>query len=462
MTGDLKPRILSFPIGEDGAGETIKEYLKKRVGFSSKQLSRFKYRKNGIMVNGERRYVNYPLKEGDLLEISLTRGGEPVEEAETGSGKNGIPGPDQACDGEKMLSKDCAGDQKADEGTASSGGYLAARDGRLQKIWVSPVPWLSENYPLHILYEDEDILAADKPSGVVCHPSPGHFDDTLSNQVAEHLGRIGKELDVRVTGRLDKDTSGIVIFALNTETAAQLIKQRKASMMSKLYIARVRGHFSQPADGRNQQKESASAGGLDRKKENAPIRGTVDKPLRRESPDSFRMVTAADGKEARTHYLVLAEEEDGTSLVACRIEHGRTHQIRVHMASIGHPLVGDRLYGREAEGSLFSQKRCAPDHTPDHAAHHVPEPAGHRGPDCAPGSKEDLPLRGHGPDQNRKTGHGTMPEFPEVPLMLHAFRAELIQPFTGEKIFLEAPLPDWAEAGCVLEALSADQGAVFN
>ena len=458
MTGDLKPRILSFPIGEDGAGETIKEYLKKRVGFSSKQLSRFKYRKNGIMVNGERRYVNYPLKEGDLLEISLTRGGEPVEEAETGSGKNGIPGPDQACDGEKMLSKDCAGDQKADEGTASSGGYLAARDGRLQKIWVSPVPWLSENYPLHILYEDEDILAADKPSGVVCHPSPGHFDDTLSNQVAEHLGRIGKELDVRVTGRLDKDTSGIVIFALNTETAAQLIKQRKASMMSKLYIARVRGHFSQPADGRDQQKESASAGGLDRKKENAPIRGTVDKPLRRESPDSFRMVTAADGKEARTHYLVLAEEEDGTSLVACRIEHGRTHQIRVHMASIGHPLVGDRLYGREAEGSLYSQKRCAP----DHAAHHVPEPAGHRGPDCAPGSKENLPLRGHGPDQNRKTGHGTMPEFPEVPLMLHAFRAELIQPFTGEKIFLEAPLPDWAEAGCVLEALSADQGAVFN
>lgn len=462
MTGDLKPRILSFPIGEDGAGETIKEYLKKRVGFSSKQLSRFKYRKNGIMVNGERRYVNYPLKEGDLLEISLTRGGEPVEEAVTGSGENGIPGPDQACDGEKMLSKDCAGDQKADEGTASSGGYLAARDGRLQKIWVSPVPWLSENYPLHILYEDEDILAADKPSGVVCHPSPGHFDDTLSNQVAEHLGRIGKELDVRVTGRLDKDTSGIVIFALNTETAAQLIKQRKASMMSKLYIARVRGHFSQPADGRDQQKESASAGGVDRKKENAPICGTVDKPLRRESPDSFRMVTAADGKEARTHYLVLAEEEDGTSLVACRIEHGRTHQIRVHMASIGHPLVGDRLYGREAEGSLFSQKRFAPDHTPDHAAHHVPEPAGHRGPDCAPGSKEDLPLRGHGPDQNRKTGHGTMPEFPEVPLMLHAFRAELIQPFTGEKIFLEAPLPDWAEAGCVLEALSADQGAVFN
>lgn len=438
LTGDLKPRILSFPIGEDEAGETIKEYLKKRIGFSSKQLSRFKYRKNGIMVNGERRYVNYPLKEGDLLEISLTRGGEPVEEVKAGPGKNGIPGPDQPCDGEKMPSKDCSGQSGAGENAALSGGYLAARDGRLQKIWVSPVPWLSENYPLRILYEDQDILAADKPSGVVCHPSPGHFDDTLSNQVAEHLGRIGRELDVRVTGRLDKDTSGIVIFALNTETAAQLIKQRQASMMSKLYIARVRGHFSQPDAGTDQQKEFT------------PVRGTVDKPLRRESPDSFRMVTADDGKEARTYYLVLAEKEDGTSLVACRIEHGRTHQIRVHMASIGHPLVGDRLYGREAEGLFFSKRRC------------VPKPAPDRIPDSASDPSTGLLLRGRHTDENVKTEPGIPPEFPQVPLMLHAFRAELIQPFTGEKIALEAPLPDWADAACVLAALSADQWASFN
>ena len=202
-----------------------------------------------------------------------------------------------------------------------AGGYLRARDGRLQKIWAAPAAWLSENYPLSVLYEDQDILAADKASGVVCHPSPGHYNDTLSNQVADHLGCIGRELDVRVTGRLDRDTSGIVIFALNTETAAQLIRQRQASMMQKLYIARVRGHFS------NQ------------------LSGTIDRPLRRESPDSFRMMIAEDGKAARTHYRVLRQMPDGTSLVACRIEHGRTHQIRVHMASIGHPIVGDRLYG---------------------------------------------------------------------------------------------------------------------
>ena len=361
------------------AGKTIKEYLMRKIGFSSKQLSRFKYRKDGILLNGEKRYVNTVLQEGDVLEIRLTQGGEPAEE-----------------DPRRPLS--------------DRGGYVAARDGRLQKIWVKPVEWLSSRYPLKILYEDQDILAADKPSGVVCHPSPGHFNDTLSNQVAEHLGRIGQELDVRVTGRLDKDTSGIVVFALNTETAAQLIKQRQAEMaypfsfdlspakmscladdsgdqsdpdpdsvlalMSsgenyKLYIARVRGHF----------------GNL--------LTGTVDYPLRRESADSFRMTAAEDGKEARTHYCVLRQLPDGTSLVACRIEHGRTHQIRVHMSLIGHPIAGDRMYGPEAEGGSRMQEAS---------------------------EGEDF-----------------------VPLMLHAYRAGFRQPFTGQSIRIEAPLPEWAK-----------------
>ena len=180
----------------------------RKIGFSSKQLSRFKYRRDGILLNGEKRYVNAALQAGDVLEIRLTQGGEAAERPDTSVG--GAPGED------------------VENGKA--GAYLAARDGRLQKIWVKPADWLSERFPLKILYEDGDILAADKPSGVVCHPSPGHYDDTLSNQVAEHLGRIGQELDVRVTGRLDKDTSGIVVFALNTETAAQLIKQRQAQM----------------------------------------------------------------------------------------------------------------------------------------------------------------------------------------------------------------------------------------
>ena len=409
MTGELKPRILRLPIAEDGAGETIKEYLKRRIGFSSTQLSRFKYRKNGIMVNGEKRYVNYILKSGDVLEIRLTQGGEPVEERKGKAGSSGSGGPLQ------------------ENGAGDPAGYIAARDGRLQKIWVAPAAWLDENYPLRILYEDQDILAADKPSGVVCHPSPGHFDDTLSNQVAQHLGRIGQELDVRVTGRLDKDTSGIVIFALNTETAAQLIRQRQASMMSKLYIARVRGHFSDPCVGAGQE---TTAYGLS---------GTVDKPLRRESPESFRMVTAEDGKAARTHYRVLLEMDDGTSLVSCRIEHGRTHQIRVHMASIGHPLVGDRLYGTEAEDY--------PEEGASQRPAHLGWGTGERRTADEKNKENTSPYPTH-PGRGtgeRRTANGT-PGESGVPLMLHAFRAELIQPYTAEKIFLESPLPAWAEA----------------
>lgn len=365
MSDTLKPRILRLEIGTQDAGKTIKQYLMREVGFSSKQLSRFKYRRDGILLNGEKRYVNAVLEEGDVLEIRLTRGGEPVEE-----------------DPLRPLPR--------------TEGYIAARDGRLQKIWVKPADWLALRFPLKILYEDQDILAADKPSGVVCHPSPGHFDDTLSNQVAEHLGRIGQELDVRVTGRLDKDTSGIVVFALNTETAAQLIKQRQAQMKErftfdpeqsdtdavlsrmtsgqyfKLYIARVRGHFG------------------------SPLTGTVDAPLRRESRDSFRMTAAADGKEARTHFAVLKELQDGTSLIACRIEHGRTHQIRVHMTLTGHPIVGDCMYGPEAE-------------------------------------------EGKDTRQNAE-------EAQTAPLMLHAWRAGFRQPFTGGMIRIEAPLPEWAQS----------------
>ncbi len=528
MAGELKPRILSFPIEGDGAGETIKEYLKRRIGFSSKQLSRFKYRKNGIMVNGEKRYVNYILKEGDVLEICLTRGGEPVEDPDACSLKKGPSEAARVLPGEKNHSKEIPGGNKVTEGTVNGGGYLAARDGRLQKIWVSPVAWLAGNYPLRILYEDQDILAADKPSGVVCHPSPGHFDDTLSNQVAEHLGRIGQELDVRVTGRLDKDTSGIVIFALNTETAAQLIKQRQASMMSKLYIARVRGHFSQgqiPQEqisqgnfpcpgysGDSRETAAAERGPLsqghifqeqisqgnfpcpdysgDSRETVAAVRGpfldhdfsgklentdtimcgTVDQPLRRESPDSFRMVTAKDGKAARTHYRVLIEMEDGTSLIACRIEHGRTHQIRVHMASIGHPLVGDRLYGIEAE-NYSPQKPCvsgmaevvcknefcrensgSPEESGETRIGGIPEESGET---RIGGSHKEKDSFGNGAGQDRNA----LPEFPGIPLMLHAFRAELIQPFTGEKISLEAPLPDWAAPFLAeKELLGAERG----
>lgn len=452
QSGELKPRVLRLRVEEQDAGKTIKDYLMKKIGFSSKQLSRFKYRKDGILLNGEKRYVNAPLQEGDVLEIRLTQGGEPVEEhphdALRRSGRDAAlssgPAGKQDLRSDERQGADLPGltagyltgrdGRQRRDGAGQAAGYLAARDGRLQKIWAPPAPWLNEKYPFRILYEDEDILAADKPSGVVCHPSPGHFDDTLSNQVAEHLGRIGQELDVRVTGRLDRDTSGIVIFALNTETAAQLIKQRQASMMQKLYIARVRGHFSKDCgtdhrreagtEGRtwchtDHSRETGAEGRLDHGGDpgKAVAEGVVDRPLRRESRESFRMIIAEDGKTARTHYRVLAELEDGTCLAACRIEHGRTHQIRVHMASLGHPIVGDRLYGPEA-GETELQKPgtvCTP----------------RRGRAVQAGDQKEEKMN-------------------VPPLMLHAYRAVLRQPFTGEEIRLEAPLPEWADGLCPL------------
>jgi 23S rRNA pseudouridine1911/1915/1917 synthase len=132
-------------------------------------------------------------------------------------------------------------------------------------------------------------------------------------------------MDMRVTGRLDRETSGIVTFARNSEAAAMIQRQREDGRLIKLYLALAEGRFDLPE-------------------------GVVDFPLRREAPGSHFMICAPDGKAARTFYRVLAEtkgaEGEPRTLLACCIEHGRTHQIRVHMARIGHPLVGDPLYGK--------------------------------------------------------------------------------------------------------------------
>jgi 23S rRNA pseudouridine1911/1915/1917 synthase len=181
----------------------------------------------------------------------------------------------------------------------------------------------------------------------------------------------------------------------------KIIRYMTAGENVKLYIARVRGDFG------------------------SQLTGTVDRPLRRESRESFRMIAADDGKEARTHYAVLARLPDGTSLVACRIEHGRTHQIRVHMSLTGHPIVGDRMYGPEAE-DLNDQTGRNQEGRPERDPERNPE----RNPERKPGEGYERSV------QPRLS----------PPLMLHAYRAGFRQPFTGEKIMIEAPLPEWAQA----------------
>ena len=277
-------RRLIFAVTREMAGKSVRQFLQEELSFSAHQISRLKFQEEGIRIGGEKVYVSHVLKEGAVLTVGLT---------------------------EQVLRRDTEG-------------------GRPGKIWEAPAPELSK-YPLQVLYEDSDLLIVNKPAGMVCHPSPGHYSDTLANQAAAHLGGTGTAMDMRVTGRLDRDTSGIVTFAGNSEAAAMIQRQREDGRLIKIYLALAEGRFELSE-------------------------GAVDCPLRREAPGSPRMICAPDGKTARTFYRVLAETEgpdgDPRTLLACRIEHGRTHQIRVHMAHIGHPLVGDPLYGNSAAESV--------------------------------------------------------------------------------------------------------------
>ena len=326
-------RKLEYAITGETAGKSIRQFLQEELSFSGHQISRLKFQKEGIRIGGEKVYVSHVLREGEVLTIGLT---------------------------EQVLRRDTQG-------------------GKPCKIWEAPAPELAA-YPLEVLYEDEDLLIVNKPAGMVCHPSPGHYCDTLANQAAAHLGGTGTAMDMRVTGRLDRETSGIVTFARNSEAAAMIQRQREDGRLIKTYLALALGDFA------NEE-------------------GVVDDPIRREAPGSHFMVCAQDGKPARTFYKVLARTKgaDGEprTLLECRIEHGRTHQIRVHMAKIGHPLAGDPLYGGG----------CIRDCTGD----------------------------GEGPEE----GFGAEKPCREK-MGLHAFHLSLFRPFDGGKIEVTAKAPEWA------------------
>ena len=173
------------------------------------------------------------------------------------------------------------------------------------------------DYPLDIIYEDEDVLVIDKPAMLPMHESHNHQGDTLANAVAGYLSKKGRSLSFRAVGRLDKGTSGLVICALNSHSAARL-----SGNFEKTYYAMATGNYEGE--------------------------GTIDKPIYR--PDPMKTLRSADdrGDRAVTHYKVL-ESSEGYSLLEIKLETGRTHQIRVHFAYLGTPLYGDRMYGTEHE-----------------------------------------------------------------------------------------------------------------
>ena len=228
----------------------------------------------------------------------------------------------------------------------------------------APVALVPQNIPLDIAYEDDDVIVVNKPVGMVVHPAPGHPDGTLVNALLYHcknsLSGINGELRPGIVHRIDRDTSGLLIAAKNDRAHLSLAAQLQDHSLFRLYHGVAVGTFREDS-------------------------GAISAPIARHKTDRKRMAVSPEGREAVTHWQVV-DAQNGHTHLTCRLETGRTHQIRVHMAHIGHPLLGDTVYGAKKP---------------------VPGLAGQ----C-----------------------------------LHAARLTFTHPATGERLTVEAPLPDWFRA----------------
>jgi 23S rRNA pseudouridine1911/1915/1917 synthase len=178
---------------------------------------------------------------------------------------------------------------------------------------------VASNIPLNIIYEDDYLLVINKPANIAIHPSILHFDNSLSNGVKFYFDKLGLKKKIRIVNRLDRNTSGIVVFAKNEYIQECLIKQMKTKELKKEYLAIAKGIL-----------ESKS--------------GTLNFPIARKEGSIIERTVSSDGDSAITHYDVV-KEFNNLSLVHIVLETGRTHQIRVHFSYIGHPILGDTLYG---------------------------------------------------------------------------------------------------------------------
>lgn len=203
-----------------------------------------------------------------------------------------------------------------------------------EKLNVEP-----ENIPIDIIYEDSDVIVVNKAQGMVVHPAPGNYNGTLVNALLYHctdLSGINGILRPGIVHRIDKDTSGILVVAKNDMAHKKLAEQLKEHSMNRIYNALTEGVIKEDT-------------------------GTIDKPLGRHPNQRIKMAVVKNGRRAVTHYRVLQRYKSNT-LIECKLETGRTHQIRVHMSYIGHPIVGDPVYGYskqkfKLEGQMLHAKK---------------------------------------------------------------------------------------------------------
>ena len=314
--------------------DTIGNLLKSEAGLTKRQISQAKFRPGGIQKNKKQCRVTETAQKGDVLRVCL-------ETKETDSFLL-----------ENWENKEQQARSSSDQSSSNQGS-----------------PWKK----LEILYEDQDLLVVNKPAGMVTHPSGGHYADSLSNQIAAYFRSKGEETRIRSIGRLDKETSGVLLFARNQVAAARLQKQREEGQLQKTYLAIARGNID---TGDNWYK--------------------ISLPIAPDRENHLKMTVSPDGKlpgsKTAVTYLKVLSSCDEYTVIKVRLETGRTHQIRVHMASIGHPLLGDSLY--------------------------------------------DMPI----PEEAAEEKEKKTKQFRRA--ALHAWKIRFIHPFTGEKMMFETPLPE--------------------
>ena len=323
-------RYLTIHIPETAAPAPVSHFLRTQAGLTKKQISQAKFRPSDVQKNGQQCRVTETAYPGDQITVCLET--DDVDSLHLESSSFTISSDSHSF----PLSTDSG---SYSDSTASE---FAGSDAN-SHIYHSPSTTSQLLPELEILYEDQDILAVNKPAGLVTHPSGSHYRDSLSNQVAAYFRSKDEPTKVRSIGRLDKETSGILLFARNQTAAARLQKQRENGISEKTYLAAVSGSMLEDTDGTFH---------------------AITTPLAPDPDNRLKMVISPGSslpgsKPAVTLYSVLKSTAPGSrisaSLVMLCLKTGRTHQIRVHMASLGHPLLGDSLYHLSDTTNLFSR-----------------------------------------------------------------------------------------------------------